>query len=67
MITKGQRVWIRPEWQDPGDDDYEWTAMEDEDGGRVLIQPRIPGMGVWPTQVINVAMLETTNSGKDKS
>ncbi len=67
MIRKGQRVWIRPEWQDPGDDGYEWTAMEAEDGGRVLIQPLIPGMGILPCQVVNVAMLETSNPERDQS
>jgi hypothetical protein len=59
MIRKGQQVWIRPEYQDPGDEDYVWTALEDEDGGRVRIQPQIPGMAILPNQVVGTDMLET--------
>jgi hypothetical protein len=58
MIRKGQQVRIRPEWQDPGDDDYIWIALEDEDGGRALIQTQIPGMRILPTQRVNVGMVE---------
>lgn len=59
MIRKGQQVWIKPEYQDPGDDDYIWTALEDEDGERVLIEADIPGMHLLPTQVVSTDMLET--------
>jgi hypothetical protein len=38
-ICKGDRIEILPEWQDPGDDKYEWYATDDEDGGRVSITP----------------------------
>jgi len=33
MIKKGDRIRIKPEWQDPGDDKFIWVALEDEDGG----------------------------------
>ncbi len=59
MIRKGQQVWIKPGYQDPGDEDYPWTAREDEDGGRVLIEADIPGMRLLPTQVVGTDMLET--------
>ena len=60
LIRKGERVFIKPEWQDKGDDDYIWIALEDEDGGRVRISPI---NGVWlagaPTnQVVETSMLE---------
>jgi hypothetical protein len=58
MIRKGQHVRICPEWQDPGDDDYTWIALEDEGGGRALVQPQIPGMRILPTQRVNVGMVE---------
>jgi hypothetical protein len=37
MIRKGQAVAIRPQWRDPGDENVQFVALEDEDGGRVLI------------------------------
>jgi hypothetical protein len=61
-IRRGDRVRIRPEWQDPGDDRFEWIAVEDEDGGRVLIQPQL-GMRINPTQVVLVSMLERSTGG----
>ncbi len=59
MIRKGQHAWIKPEYRDQGDEDYVWTALEDEDGGRVLIEADIPGMRILPTQVVSTDMLET--------
>lgn len=57
-IKKGDSVKIKPEWQDAGDDQVHFFAMEDEDGGRV----RIGALGVLshfvPTQVVLVSMLE---------
>lgn len=57
MIKAGDRVYIRAEWQDKGDDKVVFTAVENEDGGRVLIQAQL-GMNINPTQVVNVSMLE---------
>ncbi len=59
MIRKGQQVWIKPEYQDPGDEDYTFIALEDEDGGRVLIEGDIPGMRILPTQRLSTHMLAT--------
>ncbi len=59
LIRKGQRVWIKAEYRDQGDEDYTWKALEDENGGRVLIECRIPGMRLLPTQVVSTEMLET--------
>lgn len=39
MIKKGDRVDILPEWQDPGDDNFIWVAMDDEVNGTVTISP----------------------------
>ena len=39
MILKGQGVHIKPEWQDAGDDEFTWIALEDESGDRVKIMP----------------------------
>ena len=58
MIRKGQPVTIRPEWRDQGDENARFVALEDEDGGRVLIG----ALGVLshfiPSQVVTTDMLE---------
>jgi hypothetical protein len=57
-IRAGQRVHIRREWQDAGDDNFIWVAVEDEDGGRVRISPVNIGLSVTPNQVVETRMLE---------
>jgi hypothetical protein len=60
MIRKGQSVTVRPQWRDPGDENVQFVALEDEDGGRVLIG----ALGVLshfiPSQVVTTDMLEVT-------
>ena len=60
MIRKGQRVTIHPAWRDPGDENVRFVALEDEDGGRVLIG----ALGVLshfiPSQMVTTDMLEVT-------
>jgi imidazole glycerol phosphate synthase subunit HisF len=58
VIKKGDVVRIRKEWQDAGDDQIVFLACEDEDGGRVLIEPQI-ALEFKPRQVVQVSMLET--------
>ncbi len=60
-IRRGERVRIKPEWQDAGDDEIEWIALEDEDGGRVRIQPQLD-LPILPNEVVSVAMLEDDTS-----
>ena len=57
MIRKGQKVRIRPEWQDAGDDQFTWVALEDEDGGRVKVMPLIPDLTYPPVTVVETRML----------
>lgn len=58
MIRKGQRVHIKPEWQDEGDEDHLWFAVEDESGGRVKISPHMPDdFAIRPVTVVDTAML----------
>lgn len=61
MITKGQSVTIRPEWQDKGDDQYQWVAVSDEEKGRVDIRPLGTGLSIPPLYTVTVAMLATEN------
>jgi len=58
MIHKGQPVTIRQQWHDPGDENVRFIALEDEDGGRVLIGA--PGVlsQFTPSQVVRTDMLE---------
>lgn len=58
MIRKGDKIRIRPEWMDKGDDEFEWTAIDDEEKGRVTIRCEIPNMNIKPTSVVHVYMIE---------
>jgi hypothetical protein len=57
-IRAGQRVHIRREWQDAGDDKFIWVAIEDEDGGRVRISAVNTGLMIPSNQVVETRMLE---------
>lgn len=57
MILKGQQIHIKPEWQDAGDEEYTWVALEDEDGGRVKIMPLMPELRFPPVSVVETRML----------
>lgn len=57
-IRKGDVVKIKPEWQDAGDDQIQFIAIEDEDGGRVMIGALGVLSNFVPTQVVLVSMLE---------
>jgi hypothetical protein len=57
-ITAGDQVFIKPEFQDAGDDKFIWQALEDEDGGRVRIAPINIGLPIIPNQIIETRMLE---------
>ena len=59
MIRKGDRVFIKPEWQDPGDADFKWVALTNERDGRVDISPSDIGLVYPPIQTVLVSMLET--------
>ncbi len=57
-ITKGQRVFIKPEFQDAGDDRFAWIAVDDADKGRVTISPINTGLAIAPTYVVSLDMLQ---------
>ncbi|OGQ58996.1 MAG: hypothetical protein A3J24_12315 [Deltaproteobacteria bacterium RIFCSPLOWO2_02_FULL_53_8] len=57
MILKGQKIHIKPEWQDAGDDEFTWVALEDEIGGRVKIMPIVPDLTYPPVSVVETRML----------
>jgi hypothetical protein len=57
-IKTGDRVKIRPEWQDEGDSEIEFIAVDDEEKGRVTIEAQLPNMPIKPTQVVRIDMIE---------
>ena len=51
----GDRVRIKPEWQDEGDDQWERVVIEaPENSPRVLIKTLIPGFEYPPTERIEI-------------
>ena len=57
-VEVGDRVRIVPEWQDPGDDEFERFVIEaPEDCTRVRIRTVIPGFAVHPTEWIEAGKL----------
>ncbi len=55
----GDRVRIKPEWQDEGDDEFERIVIEaPADCTRVLVQTIIPGYTHHPVARIETSMLE---------
>jgi hypothetical protein len=60
----GDRVRIKPEWQDPGDDEFERVVIEaPADCTRVLVQTIIPGFTHHPVARIETSMLERIEVG----
>lgn len=57
-IRKGDTVRLKPEWQDPGDNNFHWVAADDEELGRVTITPTDIGLAILPLATVDVTMLE---------
>lgn len=59
---KGDRVKIRPEWRDDGDENLVWEVVgEDEGKGRVDISPLGPEWDKWqvrPVQTVATHMID---------
>jgi hypothetical protein len=65
MIRKGDRVNIKPQWQDEGDKGFIWVALNDEEKGRVDITPTGPSWEAWrfpPSYCAKVEWLENMGS-----
>ena len=45
------------EWQDEGDDQYKWIALEDQDGETIIITPINIEMNIKPQYTVRVNML----------
>lgn len=53
----GDRVEILPEFQDQGDDAYEWVVVGAEDKGRVDITPAGTGLTIPPRYTVESTWL----------
>ena len=63
-LKVGDRVRIKPEWQDDGDDEFERVVIEaPEKSPRVLIKTLIPGFEYPPTERIEISKLERVDGG----
>jgi hypothetical protein len=64
VLKVGDRVRIKPEWQDDGDDEFERIVIEaPADCIRVLVQTIIPGFSHNPVARIETSMLERVEVG----
>jgi hypothetical protein len=58
VLKVGDRVRIKPEWEDEGDDEFERVVIEaPENSPRVLIKTLIPGFEYPPTERIEISKL----------
>ena len=61
----GDRVRIKPEWQDEGDDQWERVVIEaPENSARVLIKTLIPDFEYAPTESIEITKLERVDGNE---
>ena len=58
MIYKHDTIVIKKEYEDDGDSDLHWIAIEDESGGRVKAIPIDTGLTIAPVYVFHVYMLD---------
>lgn len=59
MIRKYDVVEILGEFRDPGDEDFTWVALSDEDRGRVDIKPIDHPMRIKPVYTVTVDQIRT--------
>jgi imidazole glycerol phosphate synthase subunit HisF len=57
-IQKGDVVQLLEPYQDKGDDELIWVAIEDEEKGRVTVMPINSTLSMKPLYVMNVDWLK---------
>ena len=63
MFRKGDFVVILPEFRDAGDEDFVWVVVEDEDKGRVDIQPEGTCLRLPPRYTVTASQI--AHAGRD--
>ena len=65
VLKVGDRIRIKPEWQDEGDDEFERIVIEaPENSPRELIETLIPGFEYSPTESIEITKLERVSGNE---
>ena len=54
MFRRGDHIEILEQFRDPGDDEFTWVVVGDEEKGRVDICPIDIYMKIKPVQTVNV-------------
>ncbi len=57
-FLKGSIVKIKPEFQDPGDHEFTWVVLADEEKGRVDISAIDSHLSIRPIHTVKVEWLE---------
>jgi len=63
MIKKGDQVRILPGHQDPGDEEFVWVALDDEEKGRIDIQPINMQLNIKPIYTVRCDQVEVVRDG----
>lgn len=62
LFQKGDLVEILPAYQDEGDADFQWVAVDDEEKGRVFISTINSGMKIRPVHVVQSDWIRLSQS-----
>ena len=62
MFKRGDRVEIRKEFQDPGEEEFTWIVQDDEEKGRVDILPADIQMNIKPLCTVQVGWIKLAPS-----
>lgn len=62
MIRKGNIVEILPEHRDPGDEQYTWVALGDQEKGRIDVSPVDHPMAIKPVYTLQVEWVRVIGS-----
>lgn len=62
-FLKGDIVEILKQYQDIGDDELIWVAIDDEEKGRVTVMPINSTLSIKPTYVMNSDWLKLKKRG----
>ena len=65
-IKKGDRVNLKPEFMDAGDENIVFVAVEDSDGDRVKVEASNVDLKIKPTCIIKLNMIKSIGSIESK-